>query len=367
MRDLWIQENDLIVATHGRSFWILDDIAPLREVTPSFASGGDHLFTPAVAYRVARDTNSDTPIPPDESAGENPPDGAIIDYYLPHAAAGAVILEIVDAHGQVVRRFASTDKAPEPEEKLKKQLIPLYWLRPFRSLPSDAGMHRWIWDLHYAAPTSTRHEYPIAAIPHDTPRLPLGPNVLPGNYTVRLTVDGKSYSVALTVKTDPRIKISAAALEKKHQAEVHLASLLSEMSQAVAQANSLREQLKKLGEQSSGAVKETVEATQKKLPALLGAPGGSLAPVSEEVTLSRVNGQANTLYGEVWQADAEPTISQMQAISAIDRDYNAVMKRWNEFKSAELSSLNRQLHDAKMPEIQLESDIGSSEPQSDEE
>ena len=367
MRDLWIYESDLIVATHGRSFWILDDIAPLRELTPSLPTAGDHLFKPATAYRVARDTNTDTPIPPDEPAGENPPDGAIIDYYLPRAATGPVTLEIADSQGQVVRRYSSTDQPLTSEEDLKKQLIPLYWLGSFRVLPADAGMHRWIWDLHYAPPTSSRHEYPIAAIPHDTPRLPLGPNVLPGNYTVRLTADGKSYSAPVTVKMDPRVKISATALQKKYQAEMRLASVLSDTSQAVLQGNALRDQLKKLGERSSGALKEIVEATQKRLLAVLGAPGGFFAPVSEEVTLSRANGQANTLYGQIWQVDAEPSVSQTQAISALDRDYESVMKRWNEFKNTDIAELNRQLRDARLPELHIESDIHHSEPQTDEE
>ncbi len=189
MRDLWIHDNDLIVATHGRSFWILDDIAPLREAANSLAAADAHLFTPAPAYRVQRDTYTDTPVPPDEPTAANPPDGAIIDYYLAHPASGAVTLEILDASGQLVRKFSSADSPDVTEAELKKQLIPLYWLRPFRSLSSEAGMHRWVWHLHYPAPDSPRHEYPIAAIPGDTPRYPLGPTALPGSYTARLTAN----------------------------------------------------------------------------------------------------------------------------------------------------------------------------------
>ena len=251
MRDLWIHENDLIVATHGRSFWILDDITPLREAADSLAAADAHLFTPAPAYRVQRDTYTDTPLPPDEPAAANPPDGAIIDYYLAHASSAPVTLEILDAHGQLVRKFSSADKPDVTEADLKKQLIPLYWLRPFRSLPSDAGMHRWVWDLHYPAPDSTRHEYPISAIPGDTPRYPLGPTALPGSYTARLTANGKSYTAPFTVKMDPRVKISAAGLEKKFQLETRLASLLSQTSKAVMQAGSIREPLQKLSEQAT--------------------------------------------------------------------------------------------------------------------
>ena len=316
MRDLWIHENDLIVATHGRSFWILDDIAPLREACGRRSANAVHLFTPAPAYRVQRDTYTDTPLPPDEPAAANPPDGAILDYYLP-AAASAVTLEILDAQGHLVRRFSSTDKPDITEEELQKQLIPLYWVREPRQLSTDAGMHRWVWDLHYPAPASTRHDYPIAAIPHDTPRLPLGPTVLPGTYTVRLTVDGKTSSAPLTDQDGPtRQNFRGGPAERNSQAETRLASIMTESAQALLQGGSIRAQLEKLSAQANARTKDAIEAFEKKLTALLGAPGGFFAPPSPEVTLSRLNGQAGTLYQQVWQVDAEPTSSQMEALAA---------------------------------------------------
>ena len=204
-----------------------------------------HLFAPAPAYRVQRDTYTDTPLPPDEPAAANPPDGAILDYYLP-AAASTVTLEILDAQGHLVRRFSNTDKPDVTEEELQKQLIPLYWVREPRQLSTDAGMHRWVWDLHYPAPASARHDYPISAIPHDTPRFPLGPTALPGNYSVRLTVDGKTSTAPLTIKMDPRVKTSAAGLQKKFQAETRMASIMTESAQALLQGGSIRAQLEKL-------------------------------------------------------------------------------------------------------------------------
>jgi photosystem II stability/assembly factor-like uncharacterized protein len=311
MRDLWIHDDDLIVATHGRGFWILDDIAPLREVNDSFPSGDAHLFTPAPAYRVQRDTNTDTPLPPDEPMAENPPDGAIIDYYLARSASTPVTLEIIDAHGQLIRKFSSDDKPPVSEADLTKQLIPLYWLRAFHALPADAGLHRWVWDLHYPDPDSAHHEYPIAAIPGDTPRYPLGPTALPGSYTARLTVNGKSYTAAFTVKMDPRVTISAAGLQKKFRLESRLASLLTQTSVALAQANSLSEALKKLSLPSNGPVRDSIQAFQSKLTDVLGPAAGS--PPSEAVNLARVNGDIAALYGAIWQADAEPTIAQSEA------------------------------------------------------
>jgi hypothetical protein len=364
MRDLWIHDDDLIVATHGRGFWILDDIAPLRE---ALATTNAHLFTPAPAYRVQRDTNTDTPLPPDEPAAANPPDGAIIDYYLAHSASAPVTLEILDSRLQLVRKFSSADKPEATEAELKKQLIPLYWLRPFRSLSSEAGMHRWVWDLHYTAPDSPRHEYPIAAIPADTPRYPLGPTAVPGSYTVRLTVDGKTYSAPLKVKMDPRVQTSSTSLDRKFQLEMRLASLLSQTSKAVMQAGSIRDPLQKLTQQVTGPTRDSIEALQKTLNSVLGAPSGFGAPSSSEVTLGRVNGQVATLYGQVWQADAEPTVAQSEASATAEHDARDVLERWDTFKSSDLPALNRVLHDANLPELKIESDPHKDEGAMDEE
>jgi len=367
MRDLWIHDNDLIVGTHGRAFWILDDITPLREASAALAATDAHLFTPAPAYRIQRDTYSDTPLPPDEPTAANPPDGAIIDYYLGHAASAPVTLEILDARGQLVRKFSSADKPDVTEAELKKQLIPLYWLRPFRSLSADAGMHRWVWDLHYPAPDSTRHDYPISAIPGDTPRYPLGPTALPGSYTARLTANGKTYTATFTVKMDPRVKTSAAGLDQKFQLETRLASLLSQTSKAVMQAGSIREPLQKLSEQATGATRDAVQAFQTKLTTVVGAPSGFFAPPSTEITLAQVNGQVMVLYAQVWQADAEPTAAQSAAATVIEHDARDAMNGWDALKTTDLPALNRVLHAASLPELQIELDPHKEEAATDEE
>jgi photosystem II stability/assembly factor-like uncharacterized protein len=362
MRDLWIHNDDLIVGTHGRSFWVLDDITPLRQVAETTADSV-HLYKPAPAYRVARDTYSDTPLPPDEPVAANPPDGAILDYFLP-ANANEVTLEILDGQ-KVVRRFSSNDKPPVTQEELEKQLIPLYWVKPWSALSNQAGMHRWIWDLHYPAPLSTRHEYPISAIPHDTPRYPLGPTVLPGNYTVRLTVDGKTMTASLTIKMDPRVKTSPAGLQKKFEDEARLAALVTDSSRAVLEGNSIREQLEKI--QATANAKEATEAFQKKLSALLGAAGGFFAPPSPEVTVSRVNGEASTLYQGIWSVDAQPTVPQIEALAKVETEAADVLKRWKEFKATDLAALNRQLQQSNAPEIQPRVESTQEESQVDEE
>ena len=203
IRDLVIHDEDLVVGTHGRGFWILDDISPLREMPAAITSAGAHLFAPRPTYRFPRDTNTDTPLPPEESAGKNPPDGAILYYYLKSAAASPIALEILDGENKVVAHFSSDDKAPPVNPQLN---VPTYWLRPFQPLSASAGMHRFIWDLH-GSPAGGRGgrggEPPISAIYMDTP-VNQGPWMPAGKYTVKLTVGGQTYPQSLTVKPDPR-------------------------------------------------------------------------------------------------------------------------------------------------------------------
>jgi len=365
MRDLWIHENDLIVATHGRSFWILDDITPLREAAS--LANADHLFTPAPAYRIQRDTNTDTPLPPDEPAAANPPDGAIIDYYLAGAVSAPITLEILDAHDQLVRKFSSDDKPEVTEDELKKQLIPLYWLRPFRSLSTGAGMHRWVWDLRYPAPETAHHEYPIAAISGDTPREPAGPLALPGSYTARLTANGKSYTAHFTVKMDPRVHVSSPSLEKKFHSEVTLASLLSETSQALAQAGSLRGSLESASKQATGATHDSIQQFQEKLSALLAAPPGPNSTQNPPATLTRANGDVGTLYTQISQVDAEPTAAQSEAIVGAELSAKDAMQRWETLKSTDLPALNHLLHEANLPVVNVEADPHKEDSGMDEE
>jgi photosystem II stability/assembly factor-like uncharacterized protein len=355
-RDLWIHDDDLIVGTHGRSFWILDNITPLRQIAEAPPSEA-HLFKPEPAYRVRRDTNTDTPLPPDEPAGENPPDGAMIDYYLPQAESAAVTLEILDGAGKVVRHYASTDKPEMTEEEMKKAVtVPLYWVRMPKTPSAEAGMHRWVWDLHYTAPQSSRHEYPISAIPHDTPRSPQGPTALPGQYTVRLTANGKTYTAPLTIRMDPRVKTPPAGLGQQFDIEVRLAGLMNASYETSGQARSLAEQLDKLSKQGqlTNALSSSISALQKKVRELLGAPGGFFAPPSAEATLTRVAGDIAGLYGLVGGADATPTAAAVSALAAAEQEFSGLTKRWEAVKSPDLAALNQQLSSAGLSQINLE-------------
>jgi photosystem II stability/assembly factor-like uncharacterized protein len=372
MRDLWIHDDDLIVATHGRSFWVLDDITPLRHISDSVAKSEAYLFKPATAYRVRRDTNTDTPIPPDEPTAQNPPDGAIIDYFLAQAASTPATLEILDAQGKLVRKFSSTDAPEISQEDLAKELIPLYWIRMPKTLSAAAGMHRWVWDLHYPAPRSPRSDYPISAIPADTPRLPQGPMAVPGQYSLRLTANGQTFSEPLLVKMDPRVKTSPEGLGLEFQKQQLLAGLMTKNTEALAQARALRDQLQKLTGKSpdaqaenaassqaakiSGPLAEALSVFDKKLTAILGGPSGPGvfgASASPAPTMARSSGTIAALYSELDRSDAAPTAAQLAAIDAVEKDCAAILKLWKEFQSADLPALNRQLKSAGLKELQL--------------
>ena len=358
MRDLWIHDDDLIVATHGRSFWILDDISPLRQIDQSTTSADAFLFKSAAAYRVKRSTNPDTPIPPDEPSGENPPDGAIIDYFLSSSAHGPVILEVLNGRGDLVRRYADTDKPERTQEELEKQLIPLYWVRPFRALAAGAGMHRWIWDLHYSAPDSVKHEYPIAAVPHETPRVPLGPPAVPGEYNVKLTAAGRTFMAPLIVKMDPRVKASAAELQQQFQAESSLVSMITKSTHAILEARSLHEQLNKLSAEPNDSLVTSFKDLDTKVSAVLTGPSGDEGPAP---SLTTVNSSATALYAEIDRADGAPTSAQVEAVAKLEKDFVTVTKRWDELKSQDLPGLNMKLRGANRPEIHLEPHTESDE------
>ena len=235
VRDLIVKGDDLAIATHGRGFWILDDIEPLREVTDAVVQEDAHLFLPQTAMRIRWNTNSDTPMPPDEPRSKDPPDGAIIDYFLKTKAE--VSIEILDAEGTLVRGFSSADRAEPPKDEGN---IPRWWIRPARPPSGEPGLHRFVWDLHWPSPPVLESGYPIAAVPHDTPKEPRGPWALPGRYTVRLTAGGRTLTRPLTVRMDPRIRTSMAALRQQFALSQRLADALRRDTGLIDEVRKLR-------------------------------------------------------------------------------------------------------------------------------
>ena len=225
VRDLTIHGDDLVAGTHGRGFWILDDITPLRQVQAhSVDAGAPFLFKPQLTYRLRRDNNTDTPLPPEVPAGQNPPDGAIIDYYLPSRAFGILSIDILNARGHTVRRYESTDRPPL---FLKDLNVPTYWIRSPRAPSVMPGMHRWVWNLRWTPPDAIDHSYPISAIYHDTPPEPAGPMAAPGRYSVRLTVNGRSYTQPLVVRADPRLSTSPSDYAAQFALAQDIAALMN--------------------------------------------------------------------------------------------------------------------------------------------
>ena len=299
IRDLVIKDDDLVVGTHGRGFWILDDITPLRQITPATVASDAFLFEPQQAWRFRWNKYTDTPPPPDEPAGENPPDGAIINYFLKANARGPVTLEILTETGELVRRYSSAD---EPEPPLAGQNVPDYWPRPPQVLSAEAGLHRFVWDLHYPRPAVLRFRYPISAVAGNTPVTPFGPWVLPGRYTVKLTANGKTYSQTLTVKMDPRVQTSSVELEQQHRLSMKLYDLLQQDFDALTDVRAFRADRRNAARENEAAALER--------------------------SLTRLNGNLGSLLSIVERADVAPTSQVVQAIGAVERELDVTLAEW---------------------------------------
>jgi len=364
VRDLVVHEDDLVIATHGRSFWVLDDVMPLRQQAALLAAPGPYLFAPASAVRVRRDANTDTPLPPEEPVGQNPPDGAMLDYFLPVAAKQPVKLEVLDAGGKVVRTYLSTDRQ-EPDEALN---VPTYWVRAPKVLATTPGMHRWVWDLRSAPPASLTHDYPIAAIYHDTPREPLGVFVLPGTYTIRLTVDGKTSTQTIAVTMDPRNTAGAAALAEAHDLATKLRDGMDLTIALTGQIRALHTDLDALAAKTKeAAILAAIQGIQQQASNLegervRGVRGAAQAPQAAVAfqPLSRLNGTLAGVYGVINNADAAPTTQgEAAAKEALDA-LGATVAAFNTLKDEQLPALNKQLEAAKLPAVMLRAAIVNS-------
>jgi hypothetical protein len=367
MRDLAIHDQDLIVATHGRSFWILDDIGPLREFANIMAHPDTMLLKPSPAVLARRSTGTDTPIPPDEPAGRNPPAGAVIDYYLPQAAKGEVSIEILDSRGIVVRRAASSDANGSSEEEQAHELIPTYWIRHPKSLLPTAGMHRFIWDFRYTSPRAAKRGYPISAVPADTPQEPLGPRAIPGTYRVRLRIGKREWEQPLTLLADPRVGVGQQEYVAQLAVAQNLAQLLDSSTTKLLQVKYLRGKLKALGAATAGAISPLAKSLDERLQSLEEPPPNALGSDEAHNGLKRVNSEIAGLYQEIVNVDAAPTQAQRSAAQLLLEKWQAIDASAARIWQENLAALNRELAAARMPVLRGDTEAADENESSDEE
>ncbi|MCU1267600.1 MAG: hypothetical protein JWM21_3918 [Acidobacteria bacterium] len=350
VRDLIIKDDDLCAATHGRGFWILDNITPLRQLALTAASVNTTLFRPQTAWRVRWNLNTDTPLPPDEPAGENPPDGAVIDFYLGRSTAGPVTLEIRNGAGQVVRRYSSTDPAPALDPMLA---IPAYWVRPEQGLPGNPGMHRFLWDMHYAPVPGIRPAYPIAAVYRNTAPEPTSPWVMPGKYSVVLTVDGRSYTQSLIVQMDPRVKTPTRDLAEQFRMSKQLYDHWLNFAGSSDQIKAMRSQLAEARSHATAQdLKSHLDALSQKLEALVGSESARPDPAGK-LSLQSTTAKLRTLLNMLQDVDVAPTPQLTTAVAELQTDAQMLVTRWQAIKSQDVPALNQELRASGLAAITL--------------
>jgi photosystem II stability/assembly factor-like uncharacterized protein len=362
VRDIQVKDDDsclcsdLVAGTHGRGFWILDDVTPLRQAAEAAAASSAYLFKPATGIRIRFDTNDPTPWPPELPAGENPPPGAIVDYYLP-SSASEVKLEFLDAQGNVLRTYASSDPVPNPSpatdpvayNKLCQQTpnapdcaLPLYWPAPPQVLKTAAGMHRFTWDMHYEPRPGTRGRGfgEAGAVPHRTYPSVNSPWVAPGIYSVRLTADGKTQTQPIAIKLDPRVKITPD-VQQIFTLTTRMETEARNVAAARAEALTMIEKVKSRHQAaaSDALLKKLQEMAPPEPPAPAGGAGfGGFGPPAEPPavapTLTNMGGQLIAAVMGMQSSEMPPTAAQLEACKKQETAYMGLMAKWSALKAA---------------------------------
>ena len=361
VRDIAVHEDDVVIATHGRAFWILDDVTALRQVAAQTAQEPARLFAPTIALRVrpGSDSFEGTPLPPEMPQAQNPPAGAILDYWLGREVSSPVTLEILDGSGQLVRRYSSADPVPQTDPRTLD--IPMYWMKPPQRVETTRGMHRFTWDLRYQAP-------PAEGGRGGGRRGGAGVLAVPGPYTVKLTVDGQSYTQPLTLKPDPRIHLEQAAYQKQFETAQQLAGLTARANAIARTADGMRRAAGDRQQKvTSDAAKQAVAAFVKRLDETVGPPAGnpfagepeSGAP--EQPTIRILARNFQQLYGAVESADAAPTADVLKGLTEFSQQLTQATQQWQTFLSTELPKVNDALKQAGAEPIET-----SARPQGDD-
>jgi photosystem II stability/assembly factor-like uncharacterized protein len=345
VRDLVIHENDLVIATFGRSFWILDDVTPLRQIDSQLQSSDAWLFAPQTAFRVRPGYDQGTPVPMDEPLSANPPDGVVLDFYLQEKSPSPIQLEIFDSNGKLVRRFASDDKL----FRTNPDSVPLTmnWVRDPQPLPNEPGMHRFVWDLHYALPKGVQRSYFFSA----------GPWAIPGNYSVKLTANGKSTTQPLTIKMDPRSDATADALQHQFAVAAQLGQTLGQVSIALQQAKDLRNQVNERKKDAAGK-SELVAALDdfnRKMEVAVEFDTdndfmffGLALPGKSHESLPHAQSALTGLLIVEQSADVVPSADVVTAASAWEASSKDSLARWRTVLEQDFAALNSKLQKANL-------------------
>ena len=336
VHDLLVKDGDLIAATVGRALWVLDGISPLRQW---HAFNAPLLAQPAPAWRLRGNQNKDTPLTPETPLGQNPPTGAVIDYYLPHAAK-VVELEFRDAQGAVIRRFSSSDPERVPTADL---YFAARWVQQPAPLRPEAGAHRFVWDLREPRPQSPSYEWSIAATPFEgTMQQPAGAIVPPGDYRVVLTVDGKRLEAPLSVRADPRVALNPGNLAAGAELGRALSADLALLWQGQAEINAVRRALAAQRTALSG------DAGRANLSAHLASVDGALKSILDgngehELGLTLAGQTLAIIAADVEGSDDAPTSAQREVATRAHAATHAGLDRWQGIRSGDLADLNREL------------------------
>jgi photosystem II stability/assembly factor-like uncharacterized protein len=359
IRDLVVHDNDLAIATYGRALWILDDLSPLRQWKTTNAKPEAVLLKPVNAVRTRWDVNQDTPLPPETPAGKNPPDGAIIDYYLKSVPSGEIKMAIYDAQNNLVREYSSI--AP-PEDKTPKN-APEYWFRKPAALPKNAGHNRFVWDMRYPYPKTLNYSYygnPLDyieytmmdhAIPGETPvHQPMGPLAVPGQYTVVLTVNGQTYHQPLTVTLDPRVKVSQADLEQQLDAEKSISAQMSATFDAVKELNALRAQVRE--RQTALAGNQDAQGTIDQLNQIVKTLDDLENGKPKDFGLGSLNRELARLAEMIESGDAKPAVELQNGVVQSCQQTLKRLEEWGELTSA-VASANESLEKLNQQALKL--------------
>ena len=355
-RDITFHGNDLVIGTYGRGIWVLDDYAVLRQLASQTASEAVHLFRPDAAMRVRRNVNADTPFPPEVPHALNPPDGAVLYYSLASRPSSPIVLDVLDASGNVVRHMSSVAAAPVREAAQPPE--PNFWLAKPYALPTAVGLNRANWDLRYDSPPAFSHSFEINANPGLTPPSPEGPMAMPGAYTIRLTVDGRSYNQPLSVANDPRSPATAAGLLAQHDLLMKLYAGAQESWDGFNQVAAMRRALSPLTAASQpAAVISSAKALDAKLlgvggsaePGARGFGRGGAAPTPDFV---RVNGAMSGALTALDNADMAPTSATLRSYAADCDQLQTVIDNWNHINTVDIAALNATLVQNSIPPVQ---------------